>query len=241
MGIMHLIVGLFFIGIGFLVKAVPNLIAGYNTMSRDKKQYVDIEGLSTFMRNGFIVIGALIIIGFRLFDNLGLSLIANSFILISIFGGLIFIIIKSQKFNHNVDNDGKKKSWLTILILFIISLFIAGFIYYGTIQSEIIIKEQLIEITGMYGMTIKSSDINKIELKRSLPKILRRTNGFAFDVFKKGTFKLDKLGKCRLFLHADDPPYILINITDGNTVIFNNKNSVQTEGIYNKLKRVLQL
>ncbi|AFL82764.1 hypothetical protein Belba_0093 [Belliella baltica DSM 15883] len=46
--------GLFLIGLGFLVKAFPNLIAGYNTMSQKQKENVDIEGLATFMRNALL-------------------------------------------------------------------------------------------------------------------------------------------------------------------------------------------
>jgi hypothetical protein len=44
------------IGIGFLVKSSPDLIAGYNTMPKEEKKNIDIEGLSTFMRNGLITI-----------------------------------------------------------------------------------------------------------------------------------------------------------------------------------------
>ena len=67
MGIIHIITGIFMIGVGFLIKSFPNLIAGYNTMSEDKKKHVDIEGLSTFMRNSFINIGFSIITGYYFF------------------------------------------------------------------------------------------------------------------------------------------------------------------------------
>ena len=62
MDILNIIVGLFMIGIGFLVKSSPSLIAGYNTMSEEKKKNVDIVGLSTYMRNSFIIIGLSIIV-----------------------------------------------------------------------------------------------------------------------------------------------------------------------------------
>lgn len=51
MDITNLIVGLFMIGLGFLVKSYPNMIAGYNTMPKDKKKietektYEEIEAL----------------------------------------------------------------------------------------------------------------------------------------------------------------------------------------------------
>jgi len=61
MEIINLITGLFMIGMGFLVKSSPNLIAGYNTMPKDKKKNIDIDGLSTYMRNSLIIIGLSII------------------------------------------------------------------------------------------------------------------------------------------------------------------------------------
>ncbi|MDY0359806.1 MAG: DUF3784 domain-containing protein, partial [Bacteroidales bacterium] len=57
MGTVHLIMGLLFIGLGFLVKAYPGLIAGYNTLSPEKKKNVDIDGLSRYIRNGLIIMG----------------------------------------------------------------------------------------------------------------------------------------------------------------------------------------
>ena len=57
------IIGVVFIALGFLVKVFPNLIAGYTTMTAEQKAKVDIDGLSSFMRNGFIAMGALTIAG----------------------------------------------------------------------------------------------------------------------------------------------------------------------------------
>jgi len=51
--------GIILIISGILVKINPNLIAGYNTMSKSDKQKVDIKRLSTFMHNGLILIGAI--------------------------------------------------------------------------------------------------------------------------------------------------------------------------------------
>lgn len=73
------------IGCGFLVKKYPNLIAGYNTMSKVEKKNVDIEKLSTFMQNGFIIIGLLVIVGYYFFKLIGIELIANSVMPVSIF------------------------------------------------------------------------------------------------------------------------------------------------------------
>ncbi|MGF1586905.1 MAG: DUF3784 domain-containing protein [Bacteroidales bacterium] len=101
MDVLNLIVGFFIIGIGFLVKSVPDLIAGYNTMPKDKKKNVDIEGLSTYIRNGLIVIGLVIIIGYFLFKWIGLKIIANFMVVIVTLIGTTIIVINAKRFDHN--------------------------------------------------------------------------------------------------------------------------------------------
>ena len=77
MDIINLLTALFFITLGFLVKSFPNLIAGYNTMSPDRKKDVDIKGLSTFIRNALIITGFIIIGGYYLFNWVELTNLAN--------------------------------------------------------------------------------------------------------------------------------------------------------------------
>jgi hypothetical protein len=47
--------------IGFLVKINPNLLAGYNTMSKVKKNKIDFDKVSTIARNVLILTGAAVI------------------------------------------------------------------------------------------------------------------------------------------------------------------------------------
>ena len=101
MDLLILIVGAMMIGIGFLVKAYPNMIAGYNTMSIDRKKNVDIKGLSSFVRKAFIIIGLTIIIGYFLFKWIGFPLMANYMILIVTLIGVIILVIRAQRFDYN--------------------------------------------------------------------------------------------------------------------------------------------
>jgi uncharacterized membrane protein len=96
MDILNIIVGLFMIGIGFLVKSTPSLIAGYNTMSDDKKKNVDIVGLTTYMRNSLIIIGLSIIAGYYLFKWIGFEVIAESMILIVTLIGVLIMVINDS-------------------------------------------------------------------------------------------------------------------------------------------------
>jgi hypothetical protein len=101
--IFNLIFGLLIIFIGFLIKAFPDTIAGYNTMSKEEKKNVDIKKASTFIRNGFIITGSIIITGYYLLKWIGLGAFADYFNIVATLGGTAIIIIMTQKFDHNKD------------------------------------------------------------------------------------------------------------------------------------------
>lgn len=234
--IINLIVGLFMIGLGFLVKSSPDLIAGYNTMSEEKKKNVDIEGLSTFMRNGLITIGLSIIIGYYIFKWIGFIMIANSMMLIAILVGVTILVVKAQKFNHNKT----KRAILTYFFLGLVFSIVIGLIAYGFSPSKPTYHNDTIRFSGMHGFEISISEIENVELSDKLPAIKLRTNGFSFGLVKKGFFILDKFGKSRLLIHSDVVPYLIITKNSGDKIIINFKNKNETEKIYNKIKTMIE-
>jgi len=87
---------------GFLAKAFPNLIAGYNTMSEKQKEKVDVEGLSSFMRNSMVTIGLVIVGSYFLFRRIGLT--EREYVLIPtglLIVGAIVMVIFAQRYDHN--------------------------------------------------------------------------------------------------------------------------------------------
>lgn len=236
MEILNIIIGLFVIGIGFLVKSVPDLIAGYNTMSKEQKKNVDIEGLSTFMRNGLIAIGISIIIGYYLFKWIGITLIANSMLLIVILVGVTILVIKAQRFDHNKN----KKTKLTYFILGFVFIFVIGLIAYGFIPSKVILNKDSVQFSGMYGIEIKIAEIDNVKLVDNLPEIKMRTNGFSFGTVKKGFFDLNEFGKCRLLIHSENPPYLIISKGNGEKTIINFNEKSVTESTYTEINSLIE-
>lgn len=53
--------GVMLIIVGLLVKQYPNLLAGYNTLSKEQKKEIDIEKVSTIARNVIVLTGAAVI------------------------------------------------------------------------------------------------------------------------------------------------------------------------------------
>lgn len=86
---------------GFIIKYNPNLIAGYNTMPEKKRQNIDINALSAFIRNSLIVIGLLIIAGYYLLFYIGFTNIAEYIPLFTILTGVVFILVRAQRFDKS--------------------------------------------------------------------------------------------------------------------------------------------
>ncbi len=101
MGAIHITVGLILIAMGLLTKAYPDLIAGYNTMPKAKKEKVDIEGLSTLMRDGLVIIGVVVMLSHYLLQLFGWEKIAGLVITIIVVAGSFILVFKAQKYDHN--------------------------------------------------------------------------------------------------------------------------------------------
>jgi hypothetical protein len=236
MAVLNTMLGLFLIGLGFLVKASPDLISGYNTMSKENKKKVDIVGLSTFLRNGFITIGLIIIVGYWFFKLIGLSMISNSLTPISILVGVLILAIYPNRFDHN---EAKKSKLPVIIVLSTSVIFVLCLFIYGFLPAKIIVQNNNLQITGMYGFEMKSSDISGVELTNKLPSILIRTNGFSAGASKKGSFKLDRYGKCKLFLNSNKSPFLIITNSHGEKIITNDKDTTVTKESFNNIKALI--
>lgn len=58
----ELLTGIILIICGLLVKINPNLIAGYNSLSEKEKKKINVNKLSTMMRNYLVIIGSIAVI-----------------------------------------------------------------------------------------------------------------------------------------------------------------------------------
>ncbi len=227
--------GLFLILIGFLVKKYPDLIAGYNSLSEEQKRNVDIDGLSTLMRNSFIGMGLIVAVLPHIFIFLGWKSLADSSILIGVLGVLPFLLIKAQKYDHNTKNN--RKTYIVLIIVLIISSVIGGAIVYGIRAPHMEMKDHVLTISGMYGL---SEPVEQMKLLSVLPKIKMKTNGFNFGEVRKGNFNLEDIGSCKLFLQSSQGPFILIRTTSETQIIINAKLPKETKTLYERMKDNLE-
>jgi hypothetical protein len=238
---MHsLIVGLSFIALGFLVKAFPMLIAGYNTMSHKERAQVDIKGVSSLMRNVFWIMGLTIALGSYLLNLLGLSMVANAILPITIVGGVIIILAFTQKYNHNQPvNSTKKRPLIVYLVLGISFAIMGGITIWGLSPTKVNIHSKYIEITGIYGVDLYYEGVKSIELTNDIPKIKIRTNGFSIGSVNKGFYHLEEYGRSRLFLNSQNPPFIEITNHRDERIFINFRTDLKTKQKYQDILEAL--
>jgi len=158
-------------------------------------------------------------------------------ILISILVGVTIIVVHGQKFDHNK----KKHPHLICFLLGITITFVFGLLVCGSVPTKTIINNDKIRFTGIYGFELRKTDISGVELSDKIPKITLRTNGFSFGGSKKGTFRLNEFGKCKLFLQSDKGPFLIISGKNGEITIINHKNIKVTEENFSRIKALINI
>lgn len=211
------------------------LISGYNLMSKNQKENVDIKALGNLMGN-FMFLFA-VIMGLSGFLQMqGYKTIALITIL-SLIPIVIGMIIKAQKYDHNkIYKKGKKKDYILAIGLISLSLIIiSGFLIVGILEPKVVIESDKIIISGQYKRSIDNSDIKEISLVDNIPKILSKINGFDFGYILRGSFDLEEIGPTNLYIQENQSPFIFIT-TDDRTFIINYKDPEKTKALYEEIK-----
>jgi hypothetical protein len=63
---------------------------------------------------------------------------------------------------------------------------------------------------GIYGVELPWSTVTDVTLEQALPRVVRRTNGYALGGTLRGHFRVAGLGPARLFVERDEPPFVRI-------------------------------
>ena len=119
---------------------------------------------------------------------------------------------------------------ITIVVLLVLVLYI------GTKPPQVIISENYVRITGLYGVGMQIEDIDHLELRELLPRIKTRTNGMnLLGIARRGIYDLEELGKTRLISFSTAGPFVLMHMGD-EWIVLNFKKPDETEALYRKLQ-----
>lgn len=237
----YIIFGAFFIFVGLSVHVFKwyFLIAGYNTMPKEKKANVDVKsigrliGIYSYINGGVLIImGVLKALGFKQALMLAILFISVS---------TIYLLIKVQKHDGNIyDENGKlrKGSWKQFIfpvgVVIASLIFIIVLILLSSQQTKVTFIDEGIQIHGIYGDIYAWDSIKAVKLMEELPVIELRTNGSALGPNLKGYFRVKELGTVKLFVNTEKPPFIYLETDDGVTVL-NLSNEDETKEIYEKM------
>ncbi len=100
-------IAVFFIILGIIIKhgKMYFLMAGYNTMPKEEKAKIDIDGVATVFRNAMFGMALLMIIGYFLAHWLNNPDIENITFFGAILIGIPYLLIKSNSNKFKIDKD----------------------------------------------------------------------------------------------------------------------------------------
>ncbi len=113
------------------------------------------------------------------------------------------------------------------------------------IRSELIpptlklTDNQIVDIKyPMYSYTFNLEDVKEISLTDTVPKG-SKSNGEATNKHLRGHFRLQEVGKARLYLFKNNPPFIKIELADG-VIYYNDELPANTEALYQQLSGAME-
>ena len=127
----------------------------------------------------------------------------------------------------------KKKQSIISIALFILTII---FLTQCVSAPKISVTDEEIRISGRYGERIRADDVKEIKLLNQMPRIQIRTNGISFGEIQRGYFRLENIGRAKLFLHSRSAPFILIERKNGVKIFLNYQEREKTENYYQKLR-----
>ena len=222
------------LGIVFLSGRGAFLIAGYNTMSKERKSQYNEKRLCRGM--GFIMLGMSISILLLYLDHLFIIPVIRTLALILLFMiptyGIIYLNLKGTEsvLKKGINIPSKSES-LMLIVLFI---GIGIFYVYSSQDPTINIRNEALHISGLYGRTIDFSEISNVKLlDESMREIGAgtRRNGFGGLNTSKGRFDAGLL-----FVQTNSAPTLLIEREDGADIFISFRDNQETRELFEQLQ-----
>jgi hypothetical protein len=111
-----------------------------------------------------------------------------------------------------------------------------GILFFKGFQNnDMLIKEDSLEITGMYGERIDRDKILNVELVDKLPVIIMKSDGFAAGDFRKGYFRTKDRKTVKLIMNKKENPLLLLRTTKGE-IYFSSAN-VRSEDLLLQIQK----
>ncbi len=235
MDVSVVIISLLMVGLGAFARRYPNTISGYSTMSGERRENVDIQAVGNLLYRGFACIACAMLVLYFLFRLLGMQVAAFIVFLAVMLLGMVVLMVMAQKYDKNIRGKFLKYLPVGLIVMFVVGL--GAWISMDAQPTKATIESGAVKFSGTYGVEIPLDQVVKCELWDDIPRIRARTNGLGLGNILKGHFLLEDLGRCRLFIKHGDKPYLYLETTKGDKIIFNSSDPAATQDLFEALQR----
>jgi hypothetical protein len=221
-----------FLLIGILVHALKMdfLISGYNTMSKEQKDKVDIRKVGKAMGiYGYINAIVFAVMGILRFMNVNVQM-TYGLIFMAISTAYLIKFIGRYDQNEKSAKSAKYSSLATVAVIAVVAVMM----FISSRPVSTVSGEDGFTIKGMYGDTYSWSEMENLKLLDQMPEVGMRTNGAAIGTRLTGHFNLKDSGSAKLFVNTGKPPFIYFE-SKGKIIIWNGKDADETQTVYQEI------
>ncbi|MBE9466248.1 DUF3784 domain-containing protein [Dyadobacter subterraneus] len=224
-----------FVSMGFLVTKnnARYILSGYNMMSEQQRSLVDMDGYLRFFKQfhlhlGISVFALVMIVG--TFNANFAAIILGTYPLLA----YCYFVLKGNRYFPDIKN---RRIWtkVTVGILFLTTCGVGYLFFNGFKNNEILLEENNLKITGMYGEKISRDKILDVKIVDELPKITMKSNGFAAGDFRKGYFKTKDRKTIKLFVNKREKQILLLNTMEGD--VYFSSSDVDSEDLFLRIEK----
>ena len=248
--------GLLFIVIAIVIGVFKQtwLIAGVNTMSKEKLAKMDLDYLGKSFGLFFGTFGGIMVLGVFICTYLNVMSYFHRIMPIAIIAFCVFLIlyfnvIKRKRIYKTLPaqqtgqteaelkpKEAPTKKWRTFTVISTIA--VGLLLYLGYKEPKFKIDSYAFKLKGLYGVNLPFTEIVEADTITwsKMPTISARTNGLSLNKVHRGKFRTTDGNIIHLSIYHGVGPVIKIVEKDGSVYYINRKNADETRQIFNKLQ-----
>jgi hypothetical protein len=229
------------IALGFAVDRLGwhDLISGYNTMSKEKKERVNVQKVARLVAWMCYGIGTVFLL-IALIEGFELDIPLEPFFIVM----MVFIVAmlwRMQKYDGNIYDEsgrlrpGGKKRLIPIVIVSVVLLVgVPALMFWFSQPTEVTVTDSTIVIEGSYSREIPFDELEDVTWT-TLPEIARRTSGAESGSRLTGHFRTKAGEDVLLFIDRDVEPVIRLDWSE-EPIYLNQSSAEETRQLYEDIR-----
>lgn len=227
LSILSIAIGILFLVCGMMLFKYPGYITGMRNLTKEDFELPEVLGAFSSIQKTYLFSGIGII---------AIGILSCVFRWTTLYQYTLILLILIPPVNilyQRYRLSTKKRREIFFLIPIILSIaLVPCILFYFSQEVSITSDAKQIDISGIYGEQIRTTDILRLELVDTIPSIKTRTNGYAFNGVLIGYFKTTNNKKIKMFLYTTSGPFMKISKKDGHEIYINSKQIETTNKIY---------